>query len=64
MTYLLFVNQNYFDSTRNANLAFQWMKDWEQLGHAAGLKFLKDDDKEALKWLVPREVWKHIESLS
>tara|TARA_R100000152_G_C6578435_1_gene43155 strand:+ start:87 stop:209 length:123 start_codon:yes stop_codon:yes gene_type:complete len=40
------------------------MKDWEQLGHAAGLKFLKDDDKEALKWLVPREVWKHIESLS
>jgi len=56
MTYLLFVNQHYFDSTRNADLAFQWMKDWELLGHSAGLKFLRDNDEEALKWLVPIDV--------
>tara|TARA_B100000131_G_C17942075_1_gene542763 strand:+ start:676 stop:870 length:195 start_codon:yes stop_codon:yes gene_type:complete len=55
MTYLLFVNGNFFDSTRNCDLAFAWWKDWLEMGHEAGLKFVRDQDEEALKWLVPPE---------
>jgi len=55
MTYLLFINQKYFDSTRNNDQAFLWLREWQELGHNAGLKFIRDDDEEALKWLVPPE---------
>ena len=47
MTYLLFVNGKYFESTRDHGLAFTWMRDWEDLGHNAGLRFLRDGDEEA-----------------
>tara|TARA_Y100001970_G_C14144593_1_gene809134 strand:- start:1002 stop:1196 length:195 start_codon:yes stop_codon:yes gene_type:complete len=55
MTYLLFVNGKYFSSTRKNAEAFQWRKDWESLGYSVGLKFVRDDDKEAFRWLVPPE---------
>ena len=55
MTYLLFVNGSYFDSTRNHTLAFVWLNDWEDRGHSAGLRFISDEDDEAFKWLVPEE---------
>tara|TARA_E500000331_G_C16760865_1_gene499459 strand:+ start:58 stop:252 length:195 start_codon:yes stop_codon:yes gene_type:complete len=55
LTYLLFVNGKFFESTRNCDLAFAWWKDWLKLGHEAGLKFIRDEDKEVLKWLVPAE---------
>ena len=60
MTYLLFVNGKYFDSTRNAATAFAWMKDWQELGHSPGLRFVRDDDDEAFRWLVPPEALKEI----
>ena len=56
MTYLLFLNGSYFDSTRLNDEAFRWMQEWKQLGYNAGLKFVRDNDEEALKWLVPPEV--------
>ncbi len=60
MTYLLFINGIFFDSTRNNAEAFKWMRDWEDLGHSAGLKFVRDDDTEAFKWLVPPEALQQI----
>jgi len=60
MTYLFFVNGTYWDSTRDNSLAFAWLKEWQDLGHNAGLKFVSDDDEEAFLWLVPKEaqrVW-------
>jgi hypothetical protein len=53
MTYLLFVNSVYFKATRDISLAFAWRRDWESKGHKAGLRFVRDNDSEALKWLVP-----------
>ena len=53
MTYLLFINNNFFDSTRNNAEAFLWMREWEERGYSAGLKFVRDNDEEAFKWLVP-----------
>ena len=53
MTYLLFVNGKYFSSTRSNEEAFRWRKEWGELGHNVGLKFVRDNDKEAFKWLVP-----------
>ena len=55
MTYLLFVNGKYFDSTRTNAEAFLWMQEWKQLGYNVGLKFVRDDDEEAFRWLVPPE---------
>ena len=55
MTYLFFVNGTYWDSTRDNSLAFAWLKEWQNLGHRAGLKFIRDNDKEAFLWLVPKE---------
>ena len=55
MTYLFFVNGRYFDSTRANAEAFLWMKEWKQLGYNVGLKFVRDDDEEAFRWLVPPE---------
>ena len=60
MTYLLFVNGVYFQSTRNCQLAFQLLHDWEASGQSSGLRFVRDNDKEALKWLVPPEVLKEL----
>jgi hypothetical protein len=57
MTYLFFVNGHYFDSTRDNALAFAWLKDWQEKGHKPGLKFLRDDDEEAFKWLVPQDAF-------
>ena len=56
MTYILFVNDKYYDSTRNNEEAFRWMKEWEELGFRAGLKFLRDNDAEALRWLIPPQL--------
>ena len=53
MTYLLFVNDKYFSSTRKCDEAFRWRKEWELAGYSAGLKFVRDNDEEAFKWLVP-----------
>ena len=55
MTYLLFVNGVFWESTRNNAEAFRWLDEWEALGHRAGLKFVRDDDEEAFLWLVPEE---------
>jgi len=55
VTYLLFINNNYFESTRDNAEAFRWMREWESMGYSAGLKFVRDDDEEAFKWLVPPE---------
>ncbi len=56
MTYILFVNDKYFATTRHNEEAFRWMKEWEELGFKAGLKFLRDNDKEAWRWLVPLQL--------
>jgi hypothetical protein len=56
MTYLLFVNGEYWESTRNNSLAFTLWKDWTDKGFRARLKFVRDDDEEAFKWLVPPDV--------
>ena len=58
MTYLFFVNGTYWDSTRDNSLAFTWLKEWRELGHRAGLRFVSDDDEEAFLWLVPEEAQK------
>jgi hypothetical protein len=55
MTYLLFVNGEYWECTRNNALAFTLWKDWTDKGFNARLKFVPDDDEEAFKWLVPPE---------
>ena len=55
MTYLLFVNGSYFDSTRNNDQAFVWLREWQAKGFPAGLKFVRDNDAEAFRWLVPAE---------
>ena len=55
MTYFLFINGVFFDSTRDNSQAFTWMKDWEDLGYSAGLKFVRDNDEEARRWLIPPE---------
>jgi hypothetical protein len=61
MTYLFFVNGTYWDSTRDNSLAFAWLKEWQNLGHQAGLKFVKDNDEEVFRWLVPPEAMKVME---
>jgi len=55
MTYLLFINGVFWDSTRSSAQAFQWFDDWSDLGHSAGLKFASDEDGEAELWLIPQE---------
>lgn len=55
MTYLLFINGHYFEQTRNSAQAFTWLRDWQEAGHSAGLRFLRDNDEEAFRWLVPAE---------
>jgi len=55
MTYLLFINGIFWDSTRSSAQAFQWFDDWNELGHRAGLKFVQDSDEEAAMWLIPQE---------
>ena len=62
MTYLFFVNGSYFDSTRTNAEAFRWLSEWQQLGYNAGLKFVRDDDEEALRWLVPPEALQEMRS--
>jgi len=62
MTYLFFVNGNYFDSTRTNDEAFRWLREWRELGHDAGLKFVRDDDNEALRWLVPPDALQQMRS--
>ncbi len=64
MTYLLFINGNYFDSTRNNSKAFRWMREWERKGFSAGLKFVRDTDNEALKWLVPPEAMSDLRAVA
>ena len=56
MTYVLFVKGAYFDNTRSAAEAFLWLSEWQALGSSAGLRFLRDDDEESLRWLIPPEV--------
>ena len=51
----MFINGTYFDSTRNSTRAFAWLRDWKEKGHSPGLRFLRDDDHEAFRWLVPQE---------
>ncbi len=53
MTYLLFLNGKYFSSTRINEEAFRWREEWSSLGYNTGLKFVRDDDEEAFRWLVP-----------
>ena len=53
MTYLLFVNGQYWECTRNNSLAFTLWRNWTDEGHHARLKFVRDDDEEAFMWLVP-----------
>jgi hypothetical protein len=64
MTYLLFVNEEYWECTRNNALAFALWKDWTEKGHTARLKFVRDDDDEALKWLVPLEALKEMRAIA
>jgi len=56
MTYLLFINGVFFDSTRQNAQAFAWLRGWRDKGHEAGLKFVPDGCKEVFKWLVPPDV--------
>tara|TARA_B100000287_G_scaffold395124_1_gene409723 strand:- start:970 stop:1161 length:192 start_codon:yes stop_codon:yes gene_type:complete len=62
MTYLFFVNGTYWDCTRDNATAFAWLREWRALGHAAGLKFVRDDDEEAFLWLVPEEAQQALEA--
>ncbi len=64
MTYCLFINGVFFDSTRNNAEAFAWMQSWEDLGYSAGLKFVRDNDEEALKWLIPPEAFEKVKRLA
>jgi len=55
MTYLLFVNEEYWECTRDNAFAFTLWRDWTNKGYSARLAFVRDDDEEAFKWLVPIE---------
>ena len=55
MTYLLFINGAFWESTRSNDDAFRWLREWQAQGHSAGLKFVRDDDEEAHLWLIPQE---------
>ena len=62
MTYLLFVNGEYWECTRNNSLAFAMWKDWTDKGYTARLKFVRDGDEEAFKWLVPLDAAEEIKA--
>lgn len=62
MTYLFFVNGTYWDCTRCNTTAFLWLREWQTMGHGAGLKFVRDDDEEAFQWLVPEEALRVLEA--
>lgn len=62
MTYLFFVNGTYWDCTRDNTTAFAWFREWQMLGHSAGLKFVRDGDEEAFQWLVPQEAQEALEA--
>jgi len=64
MTYLLFVNGEYWECTRNNALAFAMWKDWTDKGFAARLKFVRDDDEEAFKWLVPPDALQEVRMIA
>ena len=51
MTYYMILNNTIWDTTRNAGDAFRWFNDWSARGFNAGLKFLRDDDKENAAWM-------------
>ena len=62
MTYLFFVNGVYWDCTRSGSTAFAWLRDFKEMGHSPGLRFVRDDDEEALLWLVPEEAQNALEA--
>jgi len=62
MTCLFFVNGNYWDSTRSPSQAFAWFRDFKEMGHSPGLRFVRDGDEEALQWLVPEEAQEALEA--
>ncbi|MBN86766.1 MAG: hypothetical protein CL885_04515 [Dehalococcoidia bacterium] len=64
MTYCLFINDVFFDSTRNNAEAFAWMQSWEELGYKAGLKFVRDNDTEILQWLIPPEALEKVKRVA
>lgn len=62
MTYLFFINGSYWDCTRCNSTAFRWLREWQERGHNAGLKFVRDSDEEAFRWLVPLEAQRALEA--
>jgi hypothetical protein len=64
MTYVLFINGIFFDSTRDNSQAFAWMKEWQDIGYSAGLKFLRDDDDESRRWLIPQETFEKMKRVA
>lgn len=62
MTYLFFINGAYWDCTRDNATAFRWLREWQEIGHSAGLKFVRDGDEEAFQWLVPLEAQNAVEA--
>ncbi len=62
MTCLFFVNGNYWDCTRDVALAFAWFRDFKEMGHSPGLRFVQDGDDEAFQWLVPLEAQSAVEA--
>ena len=62
MNYLFFVNGHYWDCTRSGEQAFRWFREFKEMGHSPGLRFVHDGDEEVIQWLVPEEARQALEA--